>query len=140
MELENFIKFNEVEYTRDIISEKELQELSSKIGVEFGVQLKEYILKYGYLAFEDVEMYGINSRQNEESDMIKQTKYLHEWFEKTIGLIAIENQGDGDYYFVDKEDNVYRYNLDLKEPMAQNIKLFDYILKRFEEAKQNIES
>ena len=42
-------------------------------------QLREYLLSYGYLASGSVELYGINSRQKMDSDMIRQTRYLHEY-------------------------------------------------------------
>ena len=63
--------------------------------------------------------------------MVKQTLYLHKYYPITRGFIALENQGEGDYYIVDENDNVYEYDSELEELTNKNIKVFDYILDRF---------
>ena len=50
----------------------------------------------------------------------------------TSALVAIENQGEGDYFMVDSEDAVYEYDTSLKQLRKTGLKLFEYILKRFE--------
>ena len=94
------------------IKKSELNNYEKELDVEFGPLLKEYILKYGYIAYDHVEFYGINSTQGINSDMISTSKKLHNLSEQTRGLIAIENQGDGDYYLVDSNDNMYEFILD----------------------------
>ena len=133
MNFEKFIKNNEVEYSKNIISNEDLQDILLKNEIQIGKQLKEYILQFGYLAFKQIEFYGINGIQKEKSDLIKNTLYLNRKFEKTKNFIAIENKGDGEYYLVDSKDNVYRYLIDNDKLERQNLKFFDYILKRFEE-------
>ena len=81
------------------------------MGVQIGKELADYILQYGYLAFEYSELYGINSRQFLESDMVKQTIYLHSYYPETREYIAIENHGEGDYYIVDKNDYIYEFDV-----------------------------
>ena len=117
-----------------------INEAQNYLGITFGSELKEYILEYGYLAYEYAELYGINSIQLMESDMIKETKRLHELFQKTANLIIIENQGDGDYYLVDSNDNVYEYISDIDELTDVKMSLFDYILNRFTEVDSAIGS
>ncbi len=92
------------------------------------------ILKYGYLAYRYIEFYGINSVQKKESDMVKQTKYLNQYFNRTIGYVALENIGDGTYALVSPEDKVYEYSSDDNSIRDTEMKLFDYILSRFKEA------
>lgn len=92
----------------------------------------EYLLKYGYLGFEYVEFFGMNPRQGLKSDLIEQTLYMHKYFPATSDLIAIENQGEGDYYLVDSEDVVYEYDVSLKRERKTGKKLFEHIVQRFE--------
>ena len=74
----------------------------------------------------------MNSRQGLDSDMVKQTRYLHRYFAATIPYSALENMGEGAYLLVDGEDFVFRCltEEDRLEPLGE--KLFDYILRRFE--------
>lgn len=134
--LKEFIDNNKVTSTSRTVGEEVLIEAQKSVGVSFGNELKEYLLKYGYLAFGFVELYGINSNQNLESDLVKQTNYIHNYFPQTSKLIAIENQGEGDYYMIDSNDNVYEFDSELGELTNLSIKLFEYILKRFETTKK----
>ena len=63
--------------------------------------------------------------------MIKQTEYLHKYFAKTNGLIALENQVEGDYYLVNSNDQVFEFDSELYELTDTGIGLEDYILQRF---------
>ena len=134
MTLIDFIKNNEVDYSCNRITADMISDFENKVSVHFGEQLKKYLVDYGYLGYKYVELFGINSLQGMNSDMVKKTVRLHEMFEKTKALIAVEDQGDGDYYLVDTDDMVYRFVLANNELEAQNIDLFEYILQRFETA------
>lgn len=107
------------------------------IGLTFGKQLKQYILNYGFLSFGSLEFYGINAVQKEKSDLIVQTNYLHHYFEKTKRLITLESLGDGFYALVDEKDNVFEYDTETDKLITLKIMLNNYLLKRFEEEKQN---
>lgn len=131
MELKDFIKNNNVDYSFNRISESFLLEIESIVGVKIGEQLKDYILHYGYLGYEHIELFGVNNAQKTDSDMIQRTLFLHKRFDNTKGLIAIEDQGDGDYYLVNSEDAVYRFIAGSKELLVTNMKLNEYILNRF---------
>ena len=131
MTLNEFIKNNDVDYTFNRISDDIICEIENKLGVRFGDQLKKYVLEYGYLGYEYIELFGINNHQGINSDMVRKTLRLNEQFDKTKGLIAIEDQGDGDYYLVNSDDNVYRFVAANNELVSQNIDLFEYILQRF---------
>ncbi|MCR5772415.1 MAG: SMI1/KNR4 family protein [Butyrivibrio sp.] len=135
MSLKAFIENNEVTSTTRLIDEATLIEAEKIIGITFGNQLKEYILTYGYLSYKFAELYGINSNQKIESDLVRQTLYLHKYFPIVNKYIAIENQGDGDYYVVDSSDHVFEFDSDLGELSDTGFKLFDYILDRFDGIK-----
>lgn len=131
MELNDFIKENNVDYSYNRVSESFIDELESIVGFKIGEQLKEYILNYGYLGYEHIELFGVNNAQRADSDLVKQTLFLNNKFDKAIGFFAIEDQGDGDYYLVDSNDMVYRFILGSKTLIATNLKLNEYILNRF---------
>lgn len=128
-----YLNKHEVEHCEDRVDAEFVTKLEESLGVKFGSFLVEYILQYGYLIYGSVELYGVTKRQGLASDMIKQTEYLHKYFDKTGNFIAIENAGDGDYYLVDSADNVFEYDSELDELIDVKMKLEDYIINRFSE-------
>lgn len=132
MNLEQFIEENEVDKTTNLVDESVISEAEGQLQVTFGTQLKQYILKYGYLGYEYAELYGMNSNENLKSDLVEQTKYLHKYYPETKNYIAIENQGEGDYYLVDQSDMVFEYDTDMEKMTSIGCTLFEYIVKRFE--------
>lgn len=134
MNLTEFVEKKEVDHTKNLIGADDVARLEKLVEVSFGKELTQYILRYGYLAYKHVELYGINSKQMADSDMIKQTIYLHKYFSKTKGYIALENTGDGDYIIVDSIDDVFEYISDEDSVQKTGLKLFGYIINRFQEA------
>ena len=118
------------------ISESDLHIYEEALGVKFGEQLREYILNYGYLAYEYIEFDGINIGQKLDSDMIKDTENIRSLSDKVKELIVIENQGDGDYYLIDSNDNMYEFILDGSLELKElNIDFCQYISERFASVK-----
>ncbi|MBE6733960.1 MAG: SMI1/KNR4 family protein [Ruminococcaceae bacterium] len=138
MKLTDFIVQNNVDMTPVRIDADNISGLESLLGIKFGTQLRKYILDYGYLGYEYCELYGVNGIQMEKSDMIVTTLRLHSRFPATKGLVVLENYGDGDYYMVDGDDNVYRYICETDELSKTELKLFDYIVERFEFVKSTV--
>ena len=134
MNLDIFVVQHNVDYSNCRIDVSMLEQAEKVTGIKFGNELSTYLLKYGYLGFEYIELYGINSLQGLKSDLVTQTKYMHQYFPDTSSLIAIENQGEGDYYLVDSEDNVYEYDTNTRQLRMTSLKLYEYILKRFQSA------
>ena len=136
MSLEQFIEENEVDKTTNLVDESVIAQAEEQLEVTFGTQLKQYILKYGYLAYEYAELYGINSNEKLKSDLVEQTKYLHKYYPETKKYIAIENRGEGDYYLIDQSDMVSEYDTEIGKLTATGDTLFEYIVKRFESIKK----
>lgn len=132
MDINDFICKNDVDFAAHLIKRADLQLVENELGVHIGPQLAAYLLDYGYLGFESVEFYGMNSRQGMKSDMVTQTLYLHKYYAATASYIAIENYGEGDYILVDSEDNVFRFVSEENTLTKIGKKLFDYILTRFQ--------
>jgi len=137
MTLKEFIENNDVDFTKDLIGMDSIPAIEKEIGVSFGAELVKYIVKYGYLAFEDIEFYGINSKQNLDSDMVKQTIYLHTYFQKTVDYIALGNQGEGHYHVVSADDMVYEYISSANQLIRTEKKLLQFILERFQAVHNN---
>ena len=133
MSLDTFVMEHNVEKSICPPDIELFEAVKGKIGVEIGVQLKDYLLQYGYLAYESVELYGVNTRQGLESDLVKQTMYLHHYFPCANPFIAIENRGEGIYSLVDGRDEVYFFIPENNgEIQDTGMQLYEYILKRFE--------
>lgn len=130
--LKEFVEKNGIEYTKNIVSEPELYMLKAQFNLKFGNELTYYILNFGYLAYESVEFYGINSRQGVKSDMLTQTIYLNKHFPCTKNLIALENIGEGEYYLVDSKDKIYQFISEENKLNEINLTLIEYIIKRLE--------
>ena len=134
--LAKYIQENNVEYSDSCIKESEIKTIENVMEVKFGSCLTEYLSKYGYLSFGFVELYGVTKKQGLNSDLVRQTLYLHRWFPNTVGLIAIDNQGEGDYFLVNSEDKVFEYDSELDMLYDTKINLEEYILNRFKSEKQ----
>ena len=56
MTLQTFIDEYDVEYSTNLIKKEDLIKASDRMGVQIGKELADYILQYGYLAFEYSEI------------------------------------------------------------------------------------
>ena len=136
MNLQEFIDKRDVEYCKNLIKTDDVPRLEEETGVHFGQELRQYVLQYGYLAYKYIELYGVNSIQMMDSDMIKQTVYLHKCFPKNKYYIALENIGDGDYAVVNSNDDVFEYCSAENSLQKTGMKLFGYIADRFRTADE----
>lgn len=109
MQLKEFVEKYGLESCSNRVDKDFLYEVKKKLGVAINSQLEDYLLKYGHLAYGHIEFLGMNSKQLWDSDMIATSVRLHKKFEKTQGLLAIYNNGDGDYYLVDGIGFVHRF-------------------------------
>ena len=136
--IEQLVLDNKIEYTKNTINLSDMEEYEKAIGVKFGNELIDYITNYGYLAYKHIEFYGINSKQKLDSDLIKQTIYLHENYEITKSYIAFENIGDNIYTLIDENDNVYEIDLVSNDINNIGLKLYEYVFKKYNETADRI--
>ena len=122
---------NKIEKTINLISEEELKVYENKMEVKFGYQLSYYILHFGYLALNHIELLGINNKQNFDSDMVKFTNNLHSLFAETKNLIAIYKATDDICSFVDKEDFVYQFDIVSQKMESLNTNMICFIKNLF---------
>ena len=117
-----------------------LDKAEKAMGVTIGAQLKRYLVDYGYLGYGSVEFYCIIQRLGLASDMVRQTKYLHECFPKTNGYIAFGTHGDGIYILVDSSDVVYIYDTIKDQLSLEDPSISHYILNRLLDEGREIRS
>ena len=130
MDLIDYLPIRDIEFAKHRIKEGSLQAYEKMLNCKFGEQLKKYLLDLGYISYRSVELYGITADQGVDSDLIKTTKRLQKSFPALKGLIAVENQGDGDYYFVDQNDRMYRYIIGTDAPVELKMDFDDYVISR----------
>lgn len=138
MKLKDFIQSHDIDQSKNLIDESLLKAAEQMTGISFGSELREYLLQYGYLGYGFAELYGMNARQGLNSDMVKETLYLHEYYPETKEFVAIENQGEGDYYLVNGRDEVYEYDANLGKLVQMKYTLFEYIVHRFEQVDRTL--
>lgn len=131
MKLRDFLLNYNVDFSLNRINADEVKNYELLLNTKFGDQLKAYIIDYGYLGYKYVELYGVNAVQGESSDMVKMTFNLRNKDSRLNNLIVIENQGDGEYYFVDSKDQVYRYFQGSKDLSKLSEDMESYIIHRF---------
>jgi len=125
-----FLAENNIEYSKGPIDLNMLKQAEKLLGVNFGEQLSEYLLKYGYFAKDFIELFGMTANQGLSSDLVKETLYLHQYFPETRDYVAVENQGEGDYYIVASDDQVYEFDSNLKSLVNTHFSFWDYIMRR----------
>lgn len=130
MDLIDYLPIRDIEFAKHRIKEGSLQAYEKMLNCKFGEQLKKYLLDLGYISYRSVELYGITADQGVDSDLIKTTKRLQKSFPALKGLIAVENQGDGDYYFVDQNDRMFRFLIASKEVIDLHMSFEDYVISR----------
>lgn len=130
MELKDYLPLQKLEFSRRRIREGSIPFYENHLNMKFGPQLRDYLLNFGYLAYRNVELLGINKDQNVESDMVVTTKNLRKLCPDLSQLVVIENQGDGDYYLVNEEDRVWRFLLNYAELSDTGMDLNDYVISR----------
>ena len=138
MKLKDFIQSHDIDQSKNLIDESLLKAAEQMTGISFGSELREYLRQYGYLGYGFAELYGMNARQGLNSDMVKETLYLHEYYPETKEFVAIENQGEGDYYLVNGRDEVYEYDANLGKLVQMKYTLFEYIVHRFEQVDRTL--
>ena len=136
MDLNEFIENNEVLYGKNLVVADDVSIIEKQVEVSFGKELTQYVLRYGYLAYKHIELYGVNSVQMLDSDMVTQTVYLHKYFPITKGYVALENTGDGNYILVSSDDDVFEFSSDDNQIQNIGMKMFSYIITRFQSVEE----
>lgn len=136
MTLDQFVEENEVFMTTPC-EESELIQAQRILKIPFGNGLMEYLRRYGYLGYEYVEFYGVSQKAGMKSNLIRKTEYLHQYFPVTEPYLAFGDFGEGDYYLIDSEDNMFEFWTEEERIRPLNCKIEDFILESFEAVKND---
>lgn len=133
--INDFITNHDVDIVKNALSETELQALFQTISFVPGEQFLDFVTNYSYLAFEEVEFFGISGKLREKSNLFVRTQMLSQNYTETKGFYIIESRGDGYFILVDNKDYVYKFYVgDTQTPESTGEMFFDYVLKRLNEA------
>lgn len=114
-----------------------IEEAEHTMGCKFGKLLKAYLKECGAIMFFFIEMYGINSNQGLNSDIIEKTEMLHSLYPQTKNLVAIEDMGDGDYILCDDNDDIFEFIPSLSDEVKPlDIDLIKHIENRYEQVSK----
>lgn len=130
MRLDKFCKTHNVDMSFKPANNEIIARAEDVLEIKFGKQLKAYLIKYGYLGYKSVEFYGIIQRLALGSDMVRQTKYLHEAFPAVKKYIALGSLGDGCYIMVDSFDLVWVFDTVQNNLSPTDKRLSDYIFEK----------
>ncbi|MGI6198804.1 MAG: SMI1/KNR4 family protein [Candidatus Cloacimonadaceae bacterium] len=90
------------------VSDKDIKAAEKQLDIEFGSEMKEFLLKYGSISYKSVELYGLGFTDDYYLNIVAATKELRE-----MGLpkeyLPIYNIGDGYYAVVSESDEVYEW-------------------------------
>jgi hypothetical protein len=98
-----------------LLTDEDIPELEKQLGTSIGNQLKDFILKFGGGGQKDsgTEVLSVYKENGKITGrMISETKSIHESDKTALKLIAIINDGYGNYITVDKSDNVFQWQHD----------------------------
>ena len=140
MKLKEFVIKNKCDFASDakLVSENFLKKIEQELGVVFGPQMKTYILKYGYLGYSHRELFGINNIQQLQSDMCKQTIFMHEKYPQTQKMILLEKPDKTIFVIADYNDNIYIFDSKKDNLKKTEQDVNTYIIESFSEIIKKI--
>lgn len=106
------------------------------LDMTFGVETREYLRDYGYLARDGVRFAGMTGDRGLESDLVTGTRVIRECAGWTWGYILIESLGDSRYAMADKSDRIYIADMVASGFRATNKCLLEYIRSRLDDGGQ----
>lgn len=98
---ENIVKAQSVD--KDTILKFE-----NELNISFGAEYKQFLTEFGCLSIEYLEFYGICGKNKSAPSAIYVTKKMREdldFFPEN--LLVIHEVGDGTFYCVDADDDIY---------------------------------
>ena len=88
------------------VTDNEIREAERKLNSDFGSEMKEYLLKYGSISYQSVELYGLGFSDQYYLNIVSATEELRA-MGLPIGYFPIYNIGDGHYAVVSAKNRVY---------------------------------
>ena len=91
------------------LSQADLEFFSKETKVTLGEQFSKFLIEHGYLDGDGKEL--LSWLGGKESEGVKENRWCREFYgDSFTGYIAVENDGFGNFYLVDSNDDMYFLN------------------------------
>ncbi len=112
------------ELTNHVI-DKDINDFERKLNIKLGNEYKSFLLEFGTLEVEYLEFYGIFKDNNVLPSAIHSTLYHRSIIENfPNNLIVFFESGDGSFFCVDKDDEVYKCTYNRCNKLEKKFKNF----------------
>jgi hypothetical protein len=103
----------------------DIELIERELSITLGNEYKSFLTEFGTLEVEYFEFYGIFKDNKSLPSAIYATKYAREKIENfPKNLIVFYETGDGSFYCVDQEDNVFLCNYNRCNSIEKSFKEF----------------
>jgi hypothetical protein len=129
--------FNQINENKNIIRAKPVDETTvcayeKELGVTFGQEFKTYLKEFGCISVDYLEFYGICGNNDKIPSAIHATKSMRKHLPTLPNnLVVFYEIGDGSFYCVDENDEVFLCEYDRCTKVNQTFK--DFLFKTIEE-------
>lgn len=111
--------------TTDSATNEEIEQFEKELSIKLGKEYRSFLKEFGTLEIEYFEFYGIYGSNTTLPSAIHATKYARKNIKNfSKDLIVFYEVGDGSFYCVDKNDNVFLCNYNRCNPEKQTFKQF----------------
>ncbi len=122
---EKLKEFNIELETTDSATDEEIENFEKVLSIQLGNEYRSFLKEFGTLEIEYFEFYGIYGNNLSLPSAIYATEYTRKNIEKfSKDLIVFYETGDGSFYCVDTNDNVFLCNYNRCNPIRQTFKQF----------------
>ena len=119
------------------VDTKQLTTVESAAEAYFGPEMQAFLTNMGYLGYDLFETTGINAALPiEQSDLVKESRMLHQHFPSTVGMAEIAYSEEYGYFLVDEHDSVFQFDPEDDRLEDTGTKLFSFLLTMIETSSE----
>lgn len=108
---------------------KVIQQAEESLGISFGVELWDYLLTLGAVAYKGVELTGVGVRDDSHLNIVHKTKLVRDQWGSPEEYVVIEDLGDGLFELCNMNDRVF-FIAEGGEIKDDQMSLNEYIIRR----------
>ncbi len=114
------------------VSDNEISKFEQILSIKFGHEYEKFLKEFGCLSVDYLEFYGICGNNNSIPSAIHATKVMRREINNfSKDLIVVMETGDGSFYALDSNDNVYFCNYTRCKRIDKTFK--EFIFEKLEE-------
>lgn len=136
-EFYRFVTENECDCCKkdNLVSEDFVPKFETRLGMRLGPQLKDYMLRYGYIGYKYWELEGACQTLGLNSSLIHSTDRARRIFDFVADMVVIVDIDGEEFYLVDSKDEVYHLLRCNRELVPLNIDFYDFIVHEITKIK-----